>query len=151
MMARLLDMPWLRAHTEKYQTDPESAHDWDATPVGGGTGLVPTLLLTTIGRKSGMPLSTPLLYQPTGAGFMVVASRGGSETHPHWYRNLLIESKCNLQVGKFRYSAIARTLDSHERPAYWEWMVRFWPDYERYQSRTSREIPVVVLDAKPVM
>jgi hypothetical protein len=42
-------------------------------------------------------------------------------------------------------------LDSHERPAYWEWMVRFWPDYERYQSRTSREIPVVVLDAKPVM
>jgi len=148
-MTELADFAWLREHTALYLVDPEGAHDWDATPVGG-TGLVPTLLLTTIGRKSGTRRSTPLLYQPTSTGFVIVASRGGSDLHPAWFLNLLQNSECELQVGRFSYTARARILSSNERAPYWEWMVRFWPDYENYQARTDREIPVVILDASPI-
>lgn len=140
------DYSWLHEHTELYRADPERAHDWDATVVGGA-GLVPTLLLTTVGRKTGERRATPLLYQPTGSGFVIVASRGGSDHHPAWYLNLLADPQCDLQVGRFRYSATARTLRSEERTPYWGWMVRFWPNYANYQARTDREIPVVILDA----
>ena len=146
-MSELRDYAWLREHTELYLKDPERAHDWDATPVGG-SGLVPTLLLTTTGRKSGERRSTPLLYQPTGVGFVIVASRGGSDHHPAWYLNLLANPHCDVQVGRFRYTASGRVLSTDEREPYWQWMVRFWPDYASYQARTDREIPVVVLDAQ---
>ena len=146
-MAELRDYAWIREHNELYLQNPERAHDWDAAPAGG-TGLVPTLLLTTIGRKSGERRPTPLLYQPTGTGFVVVASRGGSDLHPAWYLNLLTNPACEIQVGRFRYNATARVLTSQEREPYWEWMVRFWPDYARYQARTDRKIPIVILDAK---
>ncbi len=147
-MPKLLDVSWLQQHTAKYLEDPVAAHDWDATPVGG-TGLVPTLLLTSTGRTSGEPRSTPLLYQPCGRGFVVVASKGGSHSDPEWYKNLLANPRCHLQVGKFQYAAVAETLEGAEREAYWAWMARFWPDYETYQSRTDRKIPVVILDAQP--
>ena len=147
-MAELRDYSWLQEHTALYLEDPERAHDWDATPVGG-TGLVPTLLLTTTGRKSGNKIPTPLLYQPTGSGFIVVGSRGGSDLHPAWYLNLIANPECEVQVGRFSYRATARVLASEERAAYWEWMTRFWPDYENYQARTDREIPLVILEATP--
>ncbi len=145
-MSELKSLSWLREHTARYLEDPEGAHDWDATPVGG-KGLVPTLLLMTRGRKTNEKRSTPLLYQPTGSGFIVVASRGGAEHHPAWYLNLLANPDCELQVGRFSYQAVARVLSADERERYWEWMVRFWPDYERYQARTQRQIPVVILEA----
>ena len=145
-MSELRDYAWLKDHTALYLRDPEQAHDWDASPVGG-SGLVPTLLLTTIGRKSGAPRPTPLLYQPTGKGFILVASRGGSDHHPAWFLNLQANPNCEIQVGRFSYTANARILAAEERAAYWEWMVRFWPDYANYQARTEREIPVVMLDA----
>ncbi len=147
-MSEPTDYSWIQEHTALYLKDPERAHDWDATPAGG-TGLVPTLLLTTLGRKSGERRATPLLYQPTGSGFVVVASRGGSDHHPAWYLNLLADPGCEIQVGKFSYTAQARVLTSEERGPYWEWMVRFWPDYANYQARTEREIPVVILEANP--
>ena len=143
------DYAWLRNNTEQYLADPEQAHDWDSTPVGG-SGLVPTLLLTTTGRRSGNERATPLLYQPTGSGFIVVASRGGSQHHPAWYLNLRADPVCRIQVGRFRYGATARTLATGERARYWEWMVRFWPDYAGYQARTEREIPIVILDANRI-
>lgn len=149
MPTRLLELSWLQEHTARYLEDPVAAHDWDASPVGGA-GLVPTLLLTTTGRASGKLRSSPLLYQPCGSGFVVVASKGGSNRHPEWYRNLLADPRCTVQAGKFRYAAAARTLDGEQRSAYWDWMVRFWPDYEAYQSRTTREIPVVILDAERI-
>ena len=148
-MSELMDYAWLREHTALYFSNPEKAHDWDATPVGG-TGLVPTMLLTTTGRKSGEKRPTPLLYQPTGTGFIIVASRGGSNHNPAWFLNLLENPECEIQVGRFGYRARARVLDSEERATYWQWMVRFWPDYANYQSKTDREIPVVILDAEPI-
>ena len=147
-MTKLFDYEWLKQHTEAYLNDPEDAHDWDSSPVGG-SGLVPTLLLTTIGRHSKKPRPTPLLYQPTGAGFIVVASRGGSDRHPAWFLNLRDNPECKLRVGKFSYRAKARILGQDERPAYWDWMVRFWPDYKTYQAKTDRQIPVVILESTP--
>lgn len=149
MTTSILDLEWLKAHTAHYLSDPETAHDWDSTPVGG-TGLVPTLFLTTTGRNSGEPRPTPLLYQPTGTGFVIVASKGGSDAHPAWFLNLEANPECKVQVGRFSYTATARVLSSEERPAYWEAMTRFWPGYTEYQSRTDREIPVVILDATPI-
>lgn len=147
-MAELSGYAWLQEHTALYLSDPEQAHDWDSKSVGG-TGLVPTLLLTTSGRKSGEPRATPLLYQPTGNGFIIVASRGGSDQHPAWFLNLQADPACKVQVGRFSYQATARILTAEERPAYWEWMTRFWPGYNDYQARTEREIPVVILEATP--
>ena len=65
------------------------------------------------------------------------------------YLNLLSNPECAVQVGRFAYTARARVLSDAERQPYWDWMVRFWPDYENYQARTSRQIPVVILDAQP--
>lgn len=146
-MSKLPD--YILKHIASYQSDPESAHDWDTTQVGG-PGPVPTLLLTTTGRQTGEPRPTPLLYQPCGTGFIVVASQRGARKNPAWYRNLVADPACSLQVGRFRYSANARILSGDERSRYWDWMTRFWPLYNDYQSRTQREIPVVILDATPV-
>ena len=147
-----LDDEWLRRHTKQYQTDPIAAHDFDAgsNPISGAEGLYPTLLLTTTGRRSGEPRSLPLLYQPCGEGFLVVASKGGARLHPFWYENLLAEPKCEVVAGRFACKARARTLHGSERERYWEWMARFWPDYTRYQARTEREIPVVKLVVEAV-
>ena len=144
-MSEPRDYSWIVDHRELYLADPERAHDWDAAHAGR-PGLVPTLLLTTTGRQSGERRSTPLLYQPTGSGFIVVASRGGSDHQPAWYLNLVEEPQCTLQVGRFQYRATARVLTAKEREPYWRWMVGFWPDYANYQAKTDREIPVVILD-----
>jgi len=136
---------WIIEHRDLYLSDPVAAHDWDASVVGGN-GLVPTLLLTTTGRRSGQPVSIPLLYQPSGKGMIVVASKGGAPTHPDWYKNLLANAECRVQQGRFEYAAHARTLQGDERTSYWTAMVNFWPQYADYQAATAREIPVVMLE-----
>lgn len=141
-----MKMPdWIAEHRKQYESDPIAAHDWDAT-VAGGTGLVPTLLLTTTGRRSGKQQATPLLYQPSGTGMVVVASKGGAPEHPDWYKNLLADPSCTVRQGRFEYRGTARTLEGDERERYWEWMVRFWPQYADYQARTERKIPVAILE-----
>lgn len=141
------DFSWLIEHIQRYASDPVAAHDWDASSndAASATGLHPTLFLTTVGRKTGARRSIPLLYQPCGEGFLVIASKGGTDTHPAWYANLLANPSCEVAAGRFSCTATARTLAGEERQSYWDWMVRFWPDYTVYQSRTTREIPVVVL------
>jgi deazaflavin-dependent oxidoreductase (nitroreductase family) len=147
-MAARRDLSWYFDHVRLYEEDPVAAHDWDST-TNGGDGIVPTLLLTTVGRRSGERRSTPLIYQPCGVGFVVVGSKGGAPQHPAWLLNLLADAHCELKVGRFDYTAIARVADGEERTAFWREMVRVWPAYETYQARTDREIPVVVLDAQP--
>ena len=79
---------WIRDHLQRYlASNGEDGHLWDAT-LGGGTGLVPTLVLTTTGRKSGKPLTLPLIYGRTGNSYVVIASKGGAPQHPAWYVNL---------------------------------------------------------------
>jgi deazaflavin-dependent oxidoreductase (nitroreductase family) len=126
-------------HVRAYrETDGEYGHDWRR-----GSS---TLLLTTTGRRSGAPRTTPLIYGRAGDHYLVVASNGGSPAPPGWYVNLKEDPEVDVQVLADRFRARARDATPEERPAMWREMVSHWPDYDAYQRRTEREIPVVVLE-----
>ena len=105
-----------------------------------------TLLLTTKGRKTGEPRTTPLIYEVAARGYVIVASNGGAPKHPGWYRNLVKEPRVELQVKGEVFPARARTATGEERERLWKLAAKQWPDYDAYQTRTDREIPVVVLE-----
>ena len=105
------------------------------------------LLLTTTGRSTGQRHTVPLLYLRDGADVIVIASYGGRRYHPDWYRNLLDEPNASIQIGNTRSAVTAETIDAEERQAWWPLIVKAYGDYEVYQSRTDREIPVVRLRA----
>ncbi|HWN01423.1 MAG TPA: nitroreductase family deazaflavin-dependent oxidoreductase, partial [Candidatus Dormibacteraeota bacterium] len=107
---------------------------------------VTTLLLTTTGRRSGQARTTPLIYGRDGDRCMVVASRGGAPQHPAWYENLAARPEVTVQVMADRFKARARTASAAERPALWKTMAAIWPPYDEYQAKTSRTIPVVILE-----
>jgi deazaflavin-dependent oxidoreductase (nitroreductase family) len=137
---------WIRDHLQRYlETNGEDGHMWDAT-LGGGTGMCPTLLLTTTGRKSGEPLTLPLIYGRAGEAFVVIASKGGAPAHPAWYLNLEANPEVGVQVMADRFTARARTAEGAERSELWNMMVGVYQPYEKYQAATTREIPVVVLE-----
>lgn len=104
------------------------------------------LLLTTTGRRSGMPHTVPLLYLEGDGALVVFASWGGRDGHPHWYLNLLAEPRAEVQLRGRRQPVVARTAGSEERPHWWERAVAAYRGYAVYQSRTDREIPVVFLE-----
>ena len=137
---------WVAEHVRLYFEDPEKAHMWDSTPVGG-PGILPTLLLTTIGRKSGEPRHLPLLYVNTNAGHVIVASKGGAPSHPAWYLNLLANPQCEIRVGAKHHHVIARIAEGNERSELWKEMAKLYPPYNDYQAGTDREIPVVILES----
>ena len=125
-------------HVKRYvETDGAEGHEWQGTTA---------LILTTTGRRSGEPRSTPLIYQPHGDDYVVVASKGGAPEHPGWYLNLEADPEVAVQVRGDRFKAKARTASQEEKPELWQIMTRAWPAYEDYQRNTSREIPVVVLE-----
>ena len=129
---------WVREHVARYvATDGESGHDWRGTT---------TLLLTTVGRRSGKPHRTALIYGQDGDRYVVVASKGGHPRHPWWYENLVAHPEVRVQVWGDVFQARARTAGFEERPRLWELMTERWPAYDDYQARTDREIPVVVLE-----
>ncbi len=141
--AHVYDSPAERVseHIQRYvETGGEEGHDWNG---------VPTLLLTTKGRKSGKLRRTALIYGRSGASYVVVASLGGAPTHPAWYLNLQENPEVALQVGPEDLTAIARTANDDEKPALWRMMAEIWPAYDDYQTKTDRAIPVVVLDPVP--
>ena len=107
---------------------------------------VPTLLLTTVGRNKGDPCTTQLIYGQDGDRYLLGASRGGAPRHPGWYRNLDKNPDVESQVLADRFPARARTATPEEKPALWAIMTTIWPAYDEYQTRTTREIPVVVLE-----
>ncbi len=139
------EIPWIAKHIELYKSDPEEAHMWDSS-VAGGPGPLPTLLLTTTGRKSGEKRLAPLLYGNVGDSYAIIASKGGMPTHPHWYSNLLEKPECDLMVGALAVSARAREAEGEERERIWKQMCEMYPPYVDYQKATERGIPVVVLD-----
>jgi len=122
---------------EYLETDGEKGHIWQG---------VPTLLLTTKGRKSGKPYTTPLIYGKDGDNFLIVASRGGADHHPQWYLNLVAESEIEVQVLADKFRARARAAEGEEKARLWKTMTAVWPDYDAYQAKTSRDIPLVVLE-----
>ena len=133
-------------HLQRYlDTDGADGHLWDSAPVGG-PGPIPTLLLTTTGRRSGKPIVMPLIYGETGGNYVVVASKGGAPKHPGWYLNLAAHKDVEVQILARRFQATARTASGAERAALWKQMAAIYPPYNDYQARTDREIPVVVLE-----
>lgn len=144
-MANFSEVPWIAAHIELYKTDPEKAHMWDSSELGG-PGLLPTLLLTTTGRKSGEPRVAPLIYGEHGSSYVIIASKGGMPSHPVWYLNLEADPNCEIQVGPKHLNVKARIAEGEERAQIWEHMVKVYPPYVDYQNNTERKIPVVVLD-----
>ena len=107
-----------------------------------------TLLLTTRGRKTGEPRTAPLIYESSPTGYVIVASNGGARRHPGWYRNLLRDPHVEVQVEDAVFPAEARTTTGDERAALWRLAAQQWPPYDEYETRTSREIPVVVLERR---
>ena len=105
-----------------------------------------TLLLTTKGRTTGEPRTTPLIYEADGDRYVIVASNGGAPEHPGWYRNLTKEPVVELQVKADVFPARARIASGEERERLWELAAQQWPAYDEYQAKTDREIPVVVLE-----
>jgi F420H(2)-dependent quinone reductase len=114
--------------------------------VGGKIGGARVLLLTTTGRKSGRPRTQPLLYTPAGAGYAVIASKGGAAQHPLWYRNLQANPHVEVTVGRETRKALARDAEGDERERLWRAMTSVYAGYDRYAEKTSRRIPVVVLE-----
>jgi deazaflavin-dependent oxidoreductase (nitroreductase family) len=137
---------WIQDHLTAYLlTDGAAGHWYDAS-AKGGPRMVPSLLLTTIGRKSGQALQLPLFYGESPEGLVIVASKGGAPEHPAWYLNLEANPNVKVQVGADKYDARARTVTGEKRAALWTMMNRVWPYYDDYQRKTPREIPVVVLE-----
>ncbi|HTV79601.1 MAG TPA: nitroreductase family deazaflavin-dependent oxidoreductase [Steroidobacteraceae bacterium] len=140
--------PWIQDHLDRYiATDGADGYMWDASR-GGGKGMVPTLLLTTTGRKSGHALTLPLIFGRSGPDYVVVASKGGAPAHPSWYLNLEANPEVRVQVKGDKFAARAHTADAAERAALWPRMVEIYGPYADYQKKTQREIPVVVLTRK---
>ena len=135
-----IDSPtdWVAEHVQRYiETNGEDGHIWKG---------VPTLLLTTLGRRSGQPRRLALIYGQDGDHYVIVASKGGAAQHPEWYLNLLDHPEVQVQVLADRFRANARTATPEEYPALWEHMAQIWPDYTTYQTKTDRQIPLIILE-----
>ena len=130
----LLGEDHIRAYRE---TDGEVGYLWNG---------VPALLLTTTGRRSGQTRTNALIFGRDASDYLVVASMGGAPTHPNWYLNLTDDPNVQVQVKGDKFPATARTADSPERERLWAEAIKAWPNFDVYQSRTPRKIPVVVLE-----
>lgn len=131
---------WVARHVRRYvESDGKAGHRWNG---------VDTLLLTTRGRRSGKLRRTALIYGRDGDRFLVVASQGGAKKHPAWYLNLIDNPEVEVQVGPETFTARASTASAKEKPRLWRLMASIWPEYDRYQAKTDRDIPVVVLDIR---
>jgi deazaflavin-dependent oxidoreductase (nitroreductase family) len=123
-------------HVRVYrETKGERGYRWRGTTI---------LLLTTQGRTSGEPRTTPLIHRTDGDRWVVVASKGGAPEHPSWYQNLLANPEATIEVKAEEIPVRATTASGEERARLWSLMVEVWPAYDDYQQKTDREIPVVV-------
>jgi deazaflavin-dependent oxidoreductase (nitroreductase family) len=113
---------------------------------GGRFGKSPVLILTTTGRNSGQPRSTPLFYLADGGSYVVVASNGGSDAPPQWWLNLRVHPDAIVELNTQKLTVQAREADTQERERFWPALVAMYGGYAQYQRRTTRTIPVVILD-----
>jgi deazaflavin-dependent oxidoreductase (nitroreductase family) len=127
------------AHVRRYQeTNGDVGHIWRE----GST----ILLLTTTGRKSGEKRTVPLIYASDGPRYVIIASKGGAPEHPGWFENLAKSPDVELQVKGDKFHARARVAHGEERERLWTKANEVWKYYDDYAKKTSREIPVVVLE-----
>ena len=127
-----------KEHIERYEaTGGEEGYDWQGTTI---------LLLHTTGRKSGKAYTHPLIYRDWEGKYLIVASKGGAPDSPEWFKNIEADPNVEIQIKDEKFAAHARTATEDEKPAMWKHMAEVWPDYDDYQKKTDRPIPVVVLE-----
>lgn len=137
---QVFDSPkgWVRSHIRAYvESAGKKGHRWRG---------LPTLLLTTRGRKSGKLRRTALIYGRVGKKYLLVASNGGAPHHPLWYLNLVENPEVEIQVGADKFAARARTATNKEKPRLWKLMSKIFPHYEKYQAKAGRDIPLVIVE-----
>ena len=124
-------------HVRKYEeTGGKVGHDWNDAQV---------LILHTTGRKSGATRKRPLIYGRDGDDYLIVASKGGAPNHPAWYLNLVANPNAMIQVWSDVIAVTAHTATPEEKARLWAKMTAQWPDYDAYQEKTDRDIPLVIL------
>jgi len=136
----IVDSPteWVADHIRRYvESNGEDGHIWRG---------VPTLLLTTKGRKSGLRRRTALIYGKDEDRYVIVASKGGHPSHPLWYENLIVEPLVEIQVGSQVLAARSSAISEGETyDRLWNEMVAIWPGFADYKLKTARRIPLVIL------
>ena len=139
---------WVKEHVDQYiNSKGAEGYLWDRASAKGS---FPCLLLTTIGRKTGEPKTTPLIYGRDGENYTIIASQGGRPSHPAWYLNLVSQPKVQVQVAAEIFSAVAHGTLGKERQRLWRMMMEVYPLFDNYQEKVSgvREIPLVQLKRK---
>jgi deazaflavin-dependent oxidoreductase (nitroreductase family) len=111
-------------------------------------GKSPILLLNTVGRKSGKKRATPLLYVVDGGDFVIIASKGGTPSHPAWYLNLKANPDATVEDADRELQVSAEEVDGEEKVRLWRKMAEMYPTYDDYQKKTKREIPLLVLHTR---
>lgn len=138
--AHVVDSPiaWVKSHIQDYiESNGAKGHRWRG---------LPTLLLTTQGRRSGLLRRTALIYGRHENNYVLVASNGGAPKHPLWYFNLVANPNVELQVGADLFSALARVATSEEKRYVWPLMTAIFPRYNTYQAQAQRDIPVIIVE-----
>ncbi|MBU6268341.1 MAG: nitroreductase family deazaflavin-dependent oxidoreductase [Sphingomonadales bacterium] len=125
-------------HVRRYrETDGAVGYLWN-----GATACV----LTTKGRKSGEPRTIAIIFTQVGTRYAIIASKGGAPAHPAWYLNAVADPHVTMQIKGEVFAGIARTADDAEREELWAESIKQWPNYDVYQSRTERKIPILVVE-----
>ena len=128
---------WVAEHARRYlASGGTEGHEWNG---------LRTLVLATTGRRTGEPRRTCLIYGTSGDDFVVVASKGGDDQDPAWFRNLQADPSVGVQVGTRRFTARARVASSAEREHLWAQMARIFPLYDEYAQKADRVIPIILL------
>jgi deazaflavin-dependent oxidoreductase (nitroreductase family) len=139
-MAESDDQLFGAEHVRVYrETAGERGYIWRGTTI---------LLLTTEGRRSGESRTTPLIHRTDGDRWVVVASKGGSPANPSWFENLQANPEAAIEVKAEKVAVRSSVAEGEERARLWSLMAEDWPAYNDYQTRTERQIPVVVLSRR---
>lgn len=145
IIATFANTDWVGEHVRTYlETDGREGHFIDMSGVGG-KGPTQSLLLKTIGRKSGRELIVPLIYGKFGDEYAIIASKGGSPAHPAWFLNIEAAEEVAFQVAAEHFIGTWRVAEGEERDSVWAGMVDIYPPYADYAAATDRHIPVVML------
>jgi deazaflavin-dependent oxidoreductase (nitroreductase family) len=127
-------------HVRQYEaTQGQTGYEWNGTHI---------LILRTKGRTSGQQRKVPLIFGRDGKDYLIVASKGGAPEHPGWYKNLLANPDIEIQVKGDVLPVRARTATADEKKKLWPIMTKDWPDYDKYQRSTNRDIPLVILSPR---
>lgn len=141
-----LDAPWVGSLIKWMSSANTWLYEKSGGKILGKFGGAPVMLLTTIGRKSGEPRTKPLLYLRDGDDVICVGSQGGRATHPLWYKNLVANPECTVQIGSDTSKRRARTATPDDKDRLWPKLIEMYDSFDTYQTWTDRTIPVIILE-----